>query len=129
MRWFIVLTLGGLCACDTPGLRFHGIEPVRIQVGQSEFDVRVDGLRAEAIRLNMEWAPRLASVAPRGIAAIEAVSGCYVHKLDGDAAQMVARLDCGDGPPPPLPVKREYDCDILSVDDGHAEVFCRPYPR
>ena len=114
-----------LMACDTPGLAFRGVEPVRISVGESVFDVRVDGLRAEAIRLNTEWAPRLAAVAPRGVLAIERVSGCKVQQLDGDAAQMTARLNCG-GRKAPLPRGTEYSCDVFEVFDGLAELSCEP---
>jgi len=116
-----------LVACDTPGLAFRGIEPVRITVRGDVFDVRVDGVRAEAIRLNTRWAPRLASVAPNGTAAIEQVSGCRVRKLEGDAALMTARLDCGQ-PLEPLPRRFSYDCDVYKVFDGLAELECRPRP-
>ncbi|MDU8927554.1 hypothetical protein RXV86_09175 [Alisedimentitalea sp. MJ-SS2] len=103
-----------LAACNTPSPGFRGVEPVRITIGQSTFDVRVDGNRAEAIRLNREWAPRLEAVAPRAVAAIEKVSGCSVAKLGGDQALIEARLKCGKGAEPieVLPGKVEYDCDI-----------------
>lgn len=114
-----------LMSCDTPGLAFRGVEPVRIAVGKSVFDVRVDGLRAEAIRLNTEWAPRLEAVAPRGVLAIERVSGCKVRRLDGDAAQMTARLNCG-GRQAPLPRGTDYACDVFEVFDGLAELSCEP---
>lgn len=107
----------GLAACNTPSPGFKGHAPVRISVGQSTFDVRVDGNRAEAIRLNREWAPRLESVAPRAVAAIEKVSGCEVVKLGGDQALIEARLKCGKGVEPMevLPGKIVYDCDIDDV--------------
>ncbi|MBZ8117321.1 hypothetical protein KUD11_01530 [Roseovarius sp. LXJ103] len=114
-----------LAACDTPGPDFRGVEPVRISVGQSVFDVRVDGLRAEAIRLNAEWAPRLEAVASRGVMAIEEVSGCQVRDLDGDPAQMTARLNCG-GRKAPLPRGTEYSCDVFAVSGGLAELSCEP---
>ncbi len=113
-----------LCsACNTPGPGFRGIEATRITVGGSTFDVRVAGTRAEAIRLNSEWAPRLDAVAPQGVAAIERVSGCRVRKLDGDAALMTARLDCGQ-PLAPLPRGNTYDCDVYTVVDGLGELTC-----
>lgn len=116
-----ILFIGGLAlaaGCDTPGPDFRGIAPVRITVGQSTFDVRVDGNRAEAIRLNREWAPNIKAVAPRAVVAIEKVSGCEVRKLGGDQALIRAKLKCGDGPGPmgPEPGVIEYDCDI---DDSY----------
>lgn len=125
MRLLMPLMAVLLTACDTPGPDFRGVEPVRISVGQSVFDVRVDELKAEAIRLNAEWAPRLEAVAPRGVMAIEEVSGCKVRSLDGDAAQMTARLNCG-GRKAPLPRGMEYSCDVFAVADGLAELSCEP---
>ncbi len=100
--------------CDTPSPAFRGVAPTRITVGKSTFDVRVNGNQAEAIRLNSEWAPRMAAVAPRAVAAIEKVSGCEVRKLGGDQALILAKLKCAKGAEPrlPLPEKVEYDCEI-----------------
>ncbi len=114
-----------LTACNTPGLGFRGIEPTRISVGKSTFDVRVDGNRAEIIRLNAEWAPRLAAVAPRMIAAIEKVSGCKVRKLKGDQALATASLDCG-GAVEPLPTSRSYVCEIEHLQGDTADLICDP---
>lgn len=120
----LVLLIVPFCGgCDTTGPGFRGIAATRITVGGDTFDVRVNGTRAEAIRLNSRWAPRLASVAPQGVAAIERVTDCRVRKLDGDAAVMTARLDCGQ-PLAPLPRGTIYDCDVYSVWDGLAELTC-----
>ncbi len=112
-------------ACDTPHPRFAGVDPVRITMGQSTFDVRVKGGEAEAIRLNAEWAPRPEAVAPRAVAAIERVSGCTVRRLDGDQAQFFARLKCSkdDRPMAVLPGRIEYECDIADayIDRGLGE--------
>lgn len=118
-----VFALVYLAACNTPGLGFGGIAPVRITVQGSVFDVRIDGSRAEAIRINTQWAPRLEVVAPQGVAAIEKVSGCRVRKLDGDAAQMTARLDCGQALDP-LPRGNTDNCDVYNITDGLAELTC-----
>ncbi|MDQ2090709.1 hypothetical protein [Marimonas arenosa] len=125
-----------LTACNTPSLGFRGVAPVRITAGQSTFDVRVDGNRAEAIRLNREWAPRLEAVAPRAVVAIEKVSGCEVTKLGGDQALITARLRCaGDATPMTVaPGRIEYDCDIddvyvnRSLAERIAEMTCTPRP-
>ena len=123
IRYLLPLTMLLCGACNTPGPAFRGTEATRITVAGSTFDVRVDGPRAEAIRVNMQWAPRLDAVAPQGVAAIERVSGCRVRKLDGDAALMTARLDCGQ-PLAPLPRGNTYDCDVYKVVDGLAELTC-----
>jgi hypothetical protein len=112
-----------LAACNTPGAGFRGVEPTRITAGGSTFDVRVVGVRAEALRLDTRWAPRLSSVAPQAVVAIERVSGCRVRRLAGDAALMTARLDCGQ-PLAPLPRGKTYDCDVYPVWDGLAEMTC-----
>lgn len=117
----LALLVGG---CNTPGPAFRGIDPVRITVRGDVFDVRVDGLRAQAMRLNTRWAPRLSAVAPQGVAAIEQVSGCRVRKMDGDAALMTARLDCGQQLAP-LPRGHEYDCDVYESVGGLAELTCQ----
>ena len=135
MRYvWICAALLGLSACNTPSPAFQGVAPVRISVGQSTFDVRVDGNRAEAIRLNREWAPRLEAVAPRVMVAIEKVSGCKVTKLGGDQALIEARLKCGknDAPMDVLPGVIEYDCDIddtyvnRGLGEEITEMTCTP---
>ena len=106
-----VLTVFLLAACDTPSTPFRGVPVQRIIVDQSTFDVRVLDRRAEAIRLNGEWAPRLAAVEPRARIAIETVSGCKVRRLRGDQAMMIADLKCSNEPVP-LPPPAVIFCDI-----------------
>ena len=125
MNRMTLIALVLLAGCNTPGIKFRGVEPQRISIGKSTFDVRVDGTRAEIIRLNAEWAPRLASVAPRMVAAIEKVSGCKVRKLDGDQALATASLNCG-GALEPLPKSHAYACEIDNLQDGYADMICRP---
>ncbi|WP_298805491.1 hypothetical protein [uncultured Lentibacter sp.] len=107
MRYVIVLGLM-LMACDTPSREFRGSPAQRVTVGPSVFDVRVVQGRAEALRVNSEWAPRLAAVEPRARVAIEAVSGCKVVRLRGDQAMMVADLKCEGAAPPPAPRETVY---------------------
>lgn len=121
---FVLNCLGG---CDTPAPEFWGIKPQRITVQGVAFDVRIAAKRAEAIRLNRQWAPRLGAAAPQAVAAIEQVSGCRVRALDGDAARMSAWLDCGQ-PLVPLPRRNSYDCDVYEIADGLAELTCEALP-
>jgi hypothetical protein len=97
---------------------------MRVAVGQSVFDVRVDGLWAQAIRLTPEWAPRPAAVIPRAVAAMEGVSGCRVARLGGDQAVMVAQLDCGMGAAPPPPPG--FTCQVEKLGHGEADLICLP---
>jgi len=110
MRCLFVLLLM-LMACDTPSRDFRGSPAQRVTVGPSVFDVRLMNGRAEALRLNSEWAPRLSAVEPRARVAIEAVSGCQVIRLRGDQAMMIADLKCDDAVPPPAPVEPIF-CSI-----------------
>jgi len=123
----LIVAALALMACDTPSPRFRGVEPVRIGLRGDVFDVRIDGVRAEAMRLNTRWAPNLDSVGPNGVTAIEEVSGCRVRKLYGDAALMTARLDCGQKLEP-LPRGFTYTCDVYKIFGGLAELECRPDP-
>lgn len=131
MRYALLITaafvLNGLGGCDTPGPEFWGIKPQRITVQDVAFDVRIAAKRAEAIRLNSQWAPRLAAAAPQAVAAIEQVSGCRVRALAGDAARMTAWLDCGQALAP-LPRSNSYDCDVYEIADGPAELTCEALP-
>lgn len=114
-----------LVGCDAPGPEFRDTPATRIHIGKSSFDIRVKGTRAEAIRLNTEYAPRLAAVAPRGVYAIEEVSGCRVRRIEGDAAVMRAWLDCG-GRLEPLPRAFEFECSIDVVYESFADLTCEP---
>ncbi len=125
MRLLCWILLPFLAACNTPGHEFRGVDPVRVSIGQSTFDVRVDGTYAQAIRLNPEWAPRFEAVAPRGAVAMQKVSGCKVVRLWGDQAVMLARLDCGEGVPP-LPPGRAYECELDHIHGGYADLICLP---
>ncbi|KJS43015.1 MAG: hypothetical protein VR71_12185 [Roseovarius sp. BRH_c41] len=117
---FLIIALVG---CNSPGPAFQTLTPQRITIGHSAFDVRIAGTRAQAMRVSPEWAPRLAAVAPRGVAAIEAVSGCRVARLWGDAAVMEAQLDCGAGLPS-LPPPQILECEQEPVFRGYVDLIC-----
>lgn len=88
-----------LAACNTPGPEFRGLAAVEVTVAGSVFDVRVRDTRAEAIRTNAQYAPRIGPIHARAAFAIQQVSGCTVRAIKGDQAQATARLDCGKRPP------------------------------
>ena len=75
-----------LLACNTPSFEFSGVPAQRVIVEKSVFDVRMIGDRAEAIRINREWAPHLGYTAARFARAFEAASGCTVrpNSMQGD---------------------------------------------
>lgn len=93
MRALLLFLL--LAACNTPGPQFRGIAPTQVTVEGSTFDVRVRGNRAEAIRTNVEYAPRFGPIRRRAGLAMARVSGCRVLRVGGDQAQAVGLLDCG----------------------------------
>lgn len=125
MKPLLIAIMLLITGCGAPGLEFRDIPATRVHIGQSIFDVRIKGTRAEAIRRNAENAPRLAAVAPRGVHAIEEVSGCRVRKLEGDAAVMQAWLDCG-GRLEPLPRDIEFECSLDVIYDSFADLTCEP---
>jgi hypothetical protein len=79
------------------------------------------GDRAEAIRINREWAPSLNYTAARFARAFEAASGCKLrpYSMQGDQVVMQARLKC-DIPrrSNPLPQRRSLDCSIFETTPG-----------
>ena len=111
MRFLLALLL--LAACNTPSPGFRGIEATRITIDGSTFDVRVKHLQAEAIRVNMQYAPRFGPIETRAAVAMAQVSGCDVARGRGDQALAFGSLDCGGGPPP-----MRYR--------GHLELDCVP---
>lgn len=128
MRWVVlIMSVFWLVACDTPPPEYRGIAGQRITVGQSTFDVRHDGDRALALRVNTEWAPRPQAVMPRALTAIERSTGCRVKRMDGDQVLIEATLDCGGAAPSPGPRTLEYDCDYNRLYRGKAELVCKPW--
>jgi hypothetical protein len=83
-----------LAACNTPGPHFRGLNPTRITVEGSTFDVRVRDELAEAIRINSKYAPRFSPVRERAAIAMAQVSGCRVKEVRGDQALATGILDC-----------------------------------
>jgi len=120
-----------LTACDSPSMAFQAIEPVMITMDGSEFSVRVTPYDAEAIRLNFEPGATRYSIVPKGVKAIEAVSGCKVLRetLRGDADLVAADIACA-GVAPRIKPKRppRLDCTAYEVggfgDHTDLEIDC-----
>ncbi|WP_370400083.1 hypothetical protein [Sulfitobacter sp. JB4-11] len=94
LRPSCLLLVAGLAACNTPSPAFRGLPPTRVTIDGSTFDVRVREDRAEAIRINAEYAPRFGPIRIRAATAMAQVSGCEVKAVGGDQALAVGVLDC-----------------------------------
>ena len=114
MRSLMLLVLF-VAACNTAGPHFRGLPATTVTIDGSTFDVRVNGRLAEAIRTNMQYAPRFGPIRDRAARAMEMVSGCAVKEVRGDQAQATGILDCGKGGPPidRLRPQGEYDCHTI----------------
>jgi len=126
MRCTALALLALLAACSHPSPAFYGVEPVRVRIGTSVFDVRVAGRHAQAIRRSREWAPRMLVVAPRAAAAIAAASGCAVPRLWGDQAMLEGALDCGPDAGARRGVVQAHDCRVVPTRRRWTEVACQP---
>ena len=119
MRFLWILSR--LLACNTPSFEFSGMPAQRVIVGKSVFDVRMVGDRAEAIRINREWAPNLNYTAARFARAFEAASGCELRPnfMQCDQVVMQARLKCNvPRRSNPFPQRRTLDCSIFDSTPG-----------
>lgn len=130
MRVCIVLSIALLASCANETRHFRGVDPVRLTVDGSSFDIRLRGNLAEAVRVNPQYAPRLGPLRIQAGFAMEQVSGCRVTGLLGDQAVMTGVLDCSTVTQ--LPVVPEYSCVdvVLWFQDrahaGGAEYTCSP---
>lgn len=114
MRFACVILIC-LAACNTAGPHFRGLPATTVSVDGSTFDVRVNGRLAEALRTNVQYAPRFGPIRERARTAMEMVSGCKVKEVRGDQALATGILDCGKGGPAidRLKPQGEYDCITL----------------
>ncbi len=97
-------------ACNTPNPGFRGAAVTRVTVDGSTFDVRQRGLRAEAIRINPQYAPRFGPIRYRAALAMQQASGCEVLDVTGDQAQAFGRLKCGAVAAPRVIQPLALDC-------------------
>lgn len=134
MRFLIlILSLVSLIACNTAGPHFRGLPARTVTVDGSTFDVRVRGELAEAIRTNMEYAPRFGPIRERAGKAMAMVSGCAVKEVRGDQAQALGILDCGKGGPRLIPnTSGDVECipirgtEVQGIGAVQVEISCQP---
>ncbi|MEM6578334.1 MAG: hypothetical protein AAF678_07570 [Pseudomonadota bacterium] len=126
INWLYLIFFACVTACGQPGLFYRGVDPVRVTMGEDTFDVRVKGLRAEAIRLNSRLSRNVSDIRLQTVDAIEAVSGCRVAQLTGDQAVAEAALDCGRGTPARSPIPPVLDCESIDLGRGTFDVACFP---
>ncbi|KIN65301.1 putative lipoprotein [Sulfitobacter noctilucae] len=118
--------------CNMPSPAFRGAAATRVKVEGSTFDVRIKGLRAEAIRINPEYAPRFGPIRYRAALAMQLVSGCDVLSVSGDQAQAFGRLKCGTKAARRVRRPRELDCvpvrgsGIPEIGQLRVELDCDP---
>ncbi|WP_246253562.1 hypothetical protein [Sulfitobacter maritimus] len=111
MRWITSLFfLSVLLACNTAGPHFRGLPATRVTVEGSTFDVRVRDELAEAMRINMQYAPRFGPIRARAGKAMALVSGCEVTEVRGDQALALGLLDCGKGRKKPREGRMALEC-------------------
>ena len=109
MRVSVVVSIFLLASCVSETRHFRGVDPLRMTVDGSSFDIRLRGNLAEAIRVNPQYAPRLGPLRARAGFAMAQVSGCQVTGVLGDQSVLTGILDCSDATQGP--VVAVYGCN------------------
>ncbi len=121
-----------IAACNTAGPHFRGLSATRVTVEGSVFDVRVRDELAEAIRVNVQYAPRFGPIKKRAGIAMAQVSGCKVKEVRGDQAQATGVLDCGKGMRRTRATTQPLDCipvrgtKLKGVGVTYVDLDCYP---
>ena len=132
MRVCVVLSIALLASCAAETRHFRGVDPVRVTVDGSGFDIRLRGNLGEAVRVNPQYAPRLGPLRARAGFAMEQVSGCTVTGVLGDQAVMTGILDCDNQSM--APVKARYSCQDVRQwlkqggESAYPAYGCTPKP-
>ena len=128
----IFLLLACVPGCHMPSPAFRGAAATRVSVAGATFDVRQRGLRAEAMRINPQYAPRFGPIRDKAALAMAQVTGCKVVRVTGDQALAFGALDCGTGPPPPVREPLSIECvpirgsEIKGFDGVWIDLDCSP---
>ena len=129
---YLICLCFGLAACNTAGPHFRGLPATRVTVEGSVFDVRVRDDLAEAMRVNMQYAPRFGPIRERAGIAMAKVSGCKVKEVRGDQALATGLLDCGRGAPRDRIAPAALDCipvrgtELRGVGQVSVDLDCYP---
>lgn len=96
VRFFAAVVIIAVSACDSPSPRLMRGERHTLEVDGSTFTVWRRGEEVEVYRTSVEFMPRMSEVFAKAETAIRQATGCAVvpGSLAGDAALMVAELDC-----------------------------------
>lgn len=134
IRYLFLLVLAA-CSAGTP--HFRDLPGTRVAVNGSIFDVRIKGELAEAVRINMQYAPRLGPIRDRAALAMAQVSGCPILDVLGDAAVTVGVLGCDRASGERLLLTSvstpNYECidfglfENVGGDTGYQVFECTPY--
>lgn len=128
----LLAALAVLISCNTAGPHFRGLPATSVTVQGSTFDVRVRGELAEAIRTNMEYAPRFGPIRERAGMAMAMVSGCEVREVRGDQALATGILKCGKGPRTTHVLPTNFECvpvrgtELKQLGGVAVEIDCEP---
>jgi len=129
----LALALFALAACDTGTPAYMGLAAQRVEVAGMVYDVRVQGLMAEALRQNVMGPRSQEDLALSAAAAMRSVTGCDVLQLRGDPSVMEGRLKCGDEEAPAFSKQRRTRVFLCAfqratiappVDIEDYEAFC-----
>jgi hypothetical protein len=123
----VLISLAWLTACSTAGPHFLNIPATRVSVESSEFDIRVRGDIAEAIRTNPQYAPRIGPLRERAAFAMARVSGCEVVRVLGDQAQMIGELSCDGRPKTWVRPAAGTAFSCVQLDGGLRDLSGGPY--
>lgn len=133
IRLLALLFILLLPACNMPSPGFRGVTATRVTVDGSTFDVRVKDDNAEAMRVNMQYAPRFGVMQTRAATAMAQVSGCEVRTVTGDQALAFGKLKCkGTRKAPPPTTTIALDCEpvrgsgIKEIGQVRIDIECDP---
>jgi len=93
MRSVSLIFIGLLSACNTPPAAFRDSPVSRVEVEQSQFDIRVGDGKALAIRTNAEGGAQLGGINQRATLAINQSTGCSIVPGTFESDEVFFRAD------------------------------------
>lgn len=125
MRWLVIML--GLVGCGGTGDGLTQGPAQRVFVAGDTFDIRQQGVRAVAIRVNSRWVPNRAAIEGSAARAIRVATRCDVLAMTGDQALIHALLDCDADQARPLVIgvpERYFDCEADWIEEEIADLTC-----